>query len=170
MDQPLNKTELLTAIQSEHAHLEHVIASIDPTRLTEPGVYPDNNWSVKDVVAHVVAWEQMLVDWLRARQLGSVPKFQPIEMWRDTDALNEHFWAEHRDQPLEDVLGDFQASFQQIITEIEALPDEAITSSEPFDPETKRSLFAHIACNTFEHYAEHTQAIQNWLDRIRTKA
>ena len=166
----LNKSQLLDAIRTEHARFAATIAAVDPSQLHEPGLYDDNDWTVKDVVAHVVAWEQMLVDWLHTRRLGGTPRFQPNDMWSRTHELNDLFHAEHKDRPMPDVMADFERSYEQVIQEIEALPDEAITSDEPFDPVTQRPLFPHIAVNTFEHYADHTGAMQAWLRRTEARS
>src|SRR5574341_330088 len=55
---PSSKTELLARIQAERAALEQAIANLSEAQMTALG---PESWSVKDHLAHVVTWEQILV-------------------------------------------------------------------------------------------------------------
>jgi hypothetical protein len=50
------KTDLLTEIRTQRRHLENNLAGLTPAEMCQPGVCGD--WSVKDVLAHLTAWEQ----------------------------------------------------------------------------------------------------------------
>jgi hypothetical protein len=55
----MNKAELIEAIRSERAELEALWAGATEEQMTRrPG--PQADWSVKDLIAHLVSWEQKL--------------------------------------------------------------------------------------------------------------
>jgi hypothetical protein len=56
------KNELLSAIAADRARLEAVTAPLPGRELTTPG---REGWSVKDHLAHIAAWERMIVAHLR---------------------------------------------------------------------------------------------------------
>ena len=67
---PLTCSEMLALIAKERQILEDEIGKLEPRQLTQGGV-TDANWSVKDLMMHLVEWEQMFLGWYRA---GHWPK------------------------------------------------------------------------------------------------
>jgi len=66
--------------------------------MVEPGVVGE--WSVKEVLAHLVEWEQMVVGWYRVGHGGEVPELPaPGYKWNQTPPLNQMLapWS-HLDQ------------------------------------------------------------------------
>jgi hypothetical protein len=56
---PMSKIELLDWLQEEYRRWELLLDEIGPTRMDQPGVNGD--WSMKDIVAHLTAWNRWLV-------------------------------------------------------------------------------------------------------------
>src|SRR3954469_21202012 len=94
------------------ARREHkdFLASIPRERMTEPGA--TGPWSVKDVIAHVGAWRSRTLARLEAAAAGQSepPPPWPPELEGD-DQINEWFYQQHRDEPLDAVLAGWDASF-----------------------------------------------------------
>ena len=61
MARPTSRSELLErmAVEYERLHLE--VAALDPGRRERPGACDD--WSVKDLLAHLDAWHEMFLGW-----------------------------------------------------------------------------------------------------------
>ncbi len=64
MTKQSSKVELLKDIQVEHARLDKMLSTLTAEEMIRPGVVGD--WSVKDVLAHLAAWEQLLLGWYEA--------------------------------------------------------------------------------------------------------
>jgi hypothetical protein len=71
--------------------------------MEEPGIVGE--WSVKDVLAHLYEWEQMVLRWLAAGKRGETPEV-PAEgyKWNQLPALNEEIWLKYKDLPLDEIL------------------------------------------------------------------
>ena len=60
MDAAPSKAEFLDTMRSERDRWEALLAEADETQMVEPGVAGD--WSLKDLVAHVTAYERGLAE------------------------------------------------------------------------------------------------------------
>ncbi|MEZ4835060.1 MAG: ClbS/DfsB family four-helix bundle protein [Caldilineaceae bacterium] len=65
MPRPTSKSDLLSAIDKEHGALQAELSKLSPEQMTMPDVV--GSWSVKDVVAHLVEWHDMVLSWYRNR-------------------------------------------------------------------------------------------------------
>lgn len=162
--QQLNRADLLGVIKERRDDFADSLAGLTDEQMQQPGIYDDNNWTVKDIIAHVISWEQLQISWLVARSLGVPPITMPSRMWADTDGMNVVFYDKHADQSLADIMDTFEQSGQQIVEAVAALSEAELTNPQPF-MDTSHNLYAHIVCNTYNHYPEHTEAILNWRDR-----
>jgi hypothetical protein len=145
------KTTLLEAILEQRRLLEEKLAGLSAAEMVWPGAM--DNWSVKDILAHVVDWEQRFIGWYEAARRGeAVHTPAPGMTWRDLPRLNQEGYERHRDRPLDDVLADFHASFRQILTLVQAIPAEEMFSTEYHRWTGQWRLAGYIAGNTCDHY------------------
>jgi Protein of unknown function (DUF1706) len=72
MGKRLGKKELVSDIQRERMALDAALALIPARHMTRAGV-TRGGWSVKDVLAHLVEWQQMNLDWYAAGLRGEKP-------------------------------------------------------------------------------------------------
>ena len=110
---------LIAAVQAARAAERDVLAALDPD--VRDASAPDGGWSPKDVQAHLNAWKGRTVDRLRALRIGAN---EPIEV--ETDEANAKFHAERVAWSWPEVIADADASTDELITEIEAAPDETL--------------------------------------------
>jgi hypothetical protein len=156
------KDELLEAIQTERNHFEALIAPLSDEQMCQPAL--GGQRSVKDILAHITAWEQRCIGWIEAGLRGETPaRPEPGYAWEDIDLLNEHTYLEHQHRPLQDVLADSHRSYQQLLEQVRTLSEEDLVDPERF-PWTEGELLAwYIGANSFEHYHEHGDEIYAWL-------
>ena len=64
MPRPHTKALLLSESQKEHQALEEFLSTLSPEQMAQSGIVGE--WSVKDVLAHLYEWEQMVLGWLAA--------------------------------------------------------------------------------------------------------
>ena len=152
-----DKAELLERIRSARAELERVVSGLSEEQMTAPG--PDGSWSVKDHLAHVVAWEQITLAAIRGeRGYEVVGMDEASSRGMDVDALNAVIYERNRDRPLPEVLADYERSHQQLLSTLEGLDDADL--SRPCWPDEESPLVERIAWDTYEHYPEHAEAIR----------
>lgn len=145
------RTALLEAIHTERELLEKKLAGLTAEEMVWPGSM--DNWSVKDIVAHLVDWEQRFIGWYEAGRRGEeVHTPAPGMTWRDLPRLNEQGYEHHRDRPLAQVLADFQASFRQVLALVESIPEEEMFAADRHAWTGRWRLVGYIAGNTCDHY------------------
>jgi uncharacterized protein (TIGR03083 family) len=145
------KDELLKDIQTEHRRLEKLLASLSEEQLLLPGAVGD--WSVKDVIAHLVEWERLFLEWYRCGIEGTSPAIQPVGMGRTAiDQLNRGFYERSRLRPLPEVLADFKASYQEILDTLQVISEEEMFTPGRYAWTGRLVLADYIAANTCSHY------------------
>src|SRR3954471_12713011 len=125
MPPSLTREEALTAFDAARREHQSFLASIPQERMTEPGA--TGPWSAKDVIAHLTAWRSRTLARLEAAAAGKPgpPPPWPPEL-EEVDPVNEWFYEQHRDEPLDAVLAGWDASFDRLRAVVVALPDEAL--------------------------------------------
>jgi hypothetical protein len=165
MEEHLSKAELLDRLQTEHARLTQVISQLTEAQLTQPGII--GTWSVKDMLPHIMHWEQFALGDLEPAMRGERPapaSGAPDDEESD-DAVNARVVAQYRDVPLSDVQAAFERSFQRVVAVVEALDETDFTAESPIARMLGESVVDCLGNNTYEHYAEHSAMIRDWLAR-----
>ncbi len=161
-----SKSKLLELTCLERENLEQKIKGLTSDELVYPGTMGD--WSVKDILQHLVDWEQRWIRWYKAGKQGeAVHTPEPGYNWRQMGILNERYRQKFKDRPLDDVMLDFYASYQQIVSIIEQIPEEEMLTLGIYPWTGKLPLIKWIAGNTCEHYQWACQMIHPL--RIRRK-
>jgi len=162
MEKITNKREIITQIRDERAKLEHTLRAIPESELAVSGV--ESDWSVKDILSHIAAWERLMVSWVEASLRGEVPdRPAPDETWDDLDGLNEKLYQTHKNQSLSQVFKEFEDSYQASLKSVEALSEEDLFEAERFAWRKGDPLWHMVAGNTFWHYKEHRETMETWL-------
>jgi hypothetical protein len=145
------KEGLINNINATHAQLEKKYASLTPQQMVWQGSMDD--WSVKDILAHLADWEQRFISWYRAGVAGEFPETPaPGMTWRDLARLNQQGYELHKDETLEQVLEQYEKSFQEITALIEAMTEEEIFEPGVYAWTGKSALLPWIDANTASHY------------------
>lgn len=132
MGKRLRKKELLEAIAIERAALDEVLAEIPSRKMTERGV-TKGGWSVKDVLAHLVGWQQMNLDWYAAGLRGETPVLPaPGFTMREIPRLNEMIYRKHHRRSLQAVMQDYKDFHERILSLIKSLSDEDLVTLNRF--------------------------------------
>lgn len=177
MPETIEKTELLTKIQEGYARFETLLASLSEEQMTIPNV--NSNWSIKDNIAHITAWQDYMQEQLQGILAGKKPsQFLPDlslpNNLSDIDEVNTYIYQKHKDRPLVEVLIAFRASYQRALEAVKAVSEESLNVLPPWgakdDPiwliiTSNDPVWHIIASNTYEHYEEHSNIIQHWLQR-----
>lgn len=156
------KTQLLDAVRSERDLLEAVLARLTPEQFTQPGV--EEEWTVKDVLAHIAYWEGVMVTWLETSLAGQTPDRPATGFtWDMIHELNAANYAAHKDLPLAEIMSKYQRSQALAWAALEAAPEAALLEPGYFAWAGQRPFLVWVEANTTEHYAEHRSDIEHWL-------
>ena len=123
-------------------------------QMLEPGVVDD--WSVRDLVAHVTWWDEESIKHLPEVLDGRrVPKYS--DLYGGIDAFNAKNTDERKALSLADVLRLFDERHDQLVTYIRSVPPDQLGGDSRF----RRRL----RLDTYGHYPEHTAQIRAWRER-----
>lgn len=157
----INKPELLERIRTERARLEGILARMTVEQMLLPGA--SGEWTVKDVLAHISAWEGWMVRWTDMHLRGEAPD---VPLPWDVERMNAGTFALAKDKPLAEVLEEFRQSYQDALALAESLSKDQLqteyTDTWPMGP-----LWTGVAANTFWHYKQHRESIEAWLRQSR---
>lgn len=151
MPRPTSKNDLLAAVEKERGALEELLSGISPEEMIEPGTV--GSWSIKDVLEHVLEWEQMCLGWYRAGLKAEFPELPaPGFKWNQTPQLNQQIFENYRDLLLDDILAKFKASHHEILAVIQQLSNEDLFTAGRFLWTKKNTLGAYFVSATSSHY------------------
>jgi len=121
---PQDKAELMEHIRRERAALERAAAGLSETELIRPG---PEGWSIKDHLAHLITWEQILIvhhlqghSFAEAAQMDEATAAATADMTAE-GGLNDYFYERDKNLPLSKVLADFDASHQRVLATLEGM-------------------------------------------------
>lgn len=155
----MTKDELLANIRRERARLDTLVSSLSDAQMVAPEL--DADWSVKDVLAHISAWERLCVKWIREGRRDEEPL-------ASIDAFNDGMYRAHREQTLDAIRAESRLSYEEIVQAVQTLnADLAAAPAWATDAFTgagaTATLGQEISWNSDEHYREHIEQIEAWL-------
>jgi uncharacterized damage-inducible protein DinB len=163
------------AVRDAYAQLDVLLEQMDGDRMIEPGVFDD--WTVKDVLVHLTAWERLESSWIEAVLRGETPQLYAPgfewggvhhpKSWKAINRYNAHILKDGKDRPLEDVLAGFRATQQRVLELVGRLPERVLTEPGAFFwlAGADRDPWRPIPIDSYEHYFEHIGLIRAWMER-----
>lgn len=155
----MTKAVLIERSVAERRCFRDLLGVLSEQQMLEPNV--QGVWSVKDVVAHVIDWEERMIRWLGEGMRGETPEMPAPGMeWGEIDRLNEQIYQAHKDEPLVQVLASFERLEPAVLEAIQAVPEEDLLSSDRYPWTGGEPLWYLVAANTFWHYPGHGKVIR----------
>jgi hypothetical protein len=159
MSENTTKSELLAELDQEWAKIERICANLSSEEMVTPGV--EGEWSIKDILCHISAWEKYLLDRLGMVLSGQPPYYPAMFTWDDVHRFNARVYVENKDRPLTSVVIEFRNLYHGVMTVLEALSDDQLKAPYSYDfPDDNLTLVRLIRANTTDHYREHCAAVQ----------
>jgi hypothetical protein len=152
-------------IDSSYAALEHTIEQLSHEQLNTP---IDGSWSAKDLLAHIAAWQQVMLQFHVGRKpfeqvtgLNDVP-YGPTPV----DQINEAFYERDKNLALSDVLQAFRGGHQQLMATLETMSEADLF--KPYTPagrgpDSTSPLIDWIIGDSYDHYDEHRATMERLL-------
>jgi hypothetical protein len=165
-----HKEIFLARLMHERDKFELLLNRVGYTRrMTLKGVA--GKWSIKDMLAHILAYEQYIADrmdeilrdevYLPCRTQNALDAFldefgypdfgSPL---LDDDGPNEWIVEKYKNVSLDEVVTQEIQAFAAVVSSLEKISEEMLN---------QHNLYDRIANNTFLHYREHTADIKRWL-------
>lgn len=151
MPKPITKDQILEDAQKERTTLEELLSTLTPEQMTRPNTIGE--WAAKDVLSHLMEWEQMVMAWYAAGVKGKTPSVPSEEFnWGQLPQLNHAIYLKHRDRSLTDIQKEFKASYKKIIKTIEGIPEKTLFTRKVYKWTSNNLLAAYFVSCTCSHY------------------
>ena len=127
-----------------------------------------DGWTVKDHLAHIAAWEDSLLALIQGHDRESAMGLS--EAVEGIDNVNEAVRKLHATDTPDEALGYFRDSHAQLVAALGKLDDADLQKPyshyQPSDPDEKRPVVGWVAGDTYEHYAEHI----DWINQLLSES
>jgi uncharacterized protein (TIGR03083 family) len=164
-EQPMTADQLIATLTAQRQGLLDVLAGLTDEQLDRTGVAGD--WSIKNTLGHLAAWEETLVritpDRLRT---GAYPE-ELRELNADEDASNARIVNERTQLTPADQLAELDRARAALVAMIRDLGDDALARERPW-PEWEPPLADYFLEIVGEHEREHGSAIRAGVAALRT--
>jgi hypothetical protein len=128
--------------------------SLPEGRLIETGVVDD--WSIKDILAHITTWEEEALKYLPLIVKGGKPPRYSVQ-YGGIDAFNALRSEQKRGLPLPEVLKQLEEVHQELLHYIGDVPEDQFARETPFRH--------RLRLDTYSHYSLHTRMINKWREQ-----
>src|SRR5687767_13153422 len=166
---PGSKTELLERMRAGREEWNALIAQIPDSARTEPALA--GGWSVKDLIAHVAAFENWTAAQIRAASERRAPTDRELygveevtldpEGW-DLDRENAAIYARYRDMPLAEVMIFSSQAFADLVAAVEAVSDEDFDRTGAQTWTGDATLLEIIPGQCYGHYEQHADELKSF--------
>ena len=160
------KAHILTALSEQFEQWENLLASLSESQITAPGFF--DNWSIKDIVAHLWAWQQRSIARMEAVRLNREPEFPTWvagldpEDYAVTDPVNAWIYTTNRDLPWAQVHQNWRTGFQQLLKSADGITEKDLLDTEKY-AWLQGTPVALVLLGTYDHHQEHIEKLQKLL-------
>lgn len=151
----MDRQQLLKKVDKAWVELKESFTGLSDTQLAEPGVV--ENWSVRDILAHVTIWEEEALKYLPLIMKGGKPPRYSVQ-YGGIDAFNALMTEQRRSLSLSEVLRQLDETHSQLVDYLQSVPEEQFIRETPFRH--------RLRLDTYSHYPIHTKAIREWREQL----
>ena len=156
----MNKQDILDELIEARQELMAAIEGLTPDQMLEPGAV--GTWSIKDVLAHLTAWESEAVTALNQVQNNRVPGIVAID---DIDEWNDEQHQASFYRPLDAVLEDLEGVHRMLLRMVEDFDEQTLTDNTRVAWMEGEPLAYLIEENAYLHEREHAEDIGDWREQ-----
>ena len=148
--------ELLDGLQAAREEFLVAMADIDPALRLTPGLVED--WSARDLMAHVGYWTGHAAESLHRAEQGELSAFGRDEL--SVDDRNAVVTRVARETDYATVASREQSAYEAFVERLAVVDPESLSDRDA-DGDTLEEI---IGFDGAEHYREHTLDIRTWFD------
>ena len=153
------KAEILDLLERAYEEQQAFAAGLSDEERAAPGT--PEQWAARDLVAHVVTWQERLAHNIHAASRGETPPAVG-----DVDQANAEIFEQHRNRPWEDILAYAARAVEVLAETVRAMRDDDLLSTQTLPWQRNRPLwrtivgtgYVHPLSHLTQYYAEHGQA------------
>ena len=155
------QAEQIAALRADQAFWRALAAEVGPARYTDPG--PMGEWSFADMAGHLVGWRERTINRVLAIGRGEPEPAPPwpadLDADDDVDRVNDWIQEQHAGRSPEQLVADYDASYDRLIEALESVPAHLHEAMVPWadEPLVEVDFTGHL-------HDEHVGPARAWLD------
>ena len=160
------KDHILAALSEQFERWEELLASLSTEQITAPQF--DDNWSIKDVLAHLWGWQVISSARLEAAVLNREPLYprwlteSRADWEEDVDRTNARIYEVCHIKPWAEVHQNWRAGFLRLLEVGAAIPERNLLDADRY-PWLKGYSLAFVLVASYDHHQEHLEKLLAWL-------
>ena len=166
------KEHILAALREQFEHWEALLASLSEEQIAASRF--DENWSVKDVMNHLWAWQQISIARLEGGVMGHEPDYPQWilsvgEDWEDqADAVNDLVFERNHNKPWLEIYQNWRNGFLKLLELGEQISERNLLDGSRYSW-LKGYNLAYILIASYDHHQEHLEKLQDLLGKGTVK-
>jgi len=160
------KDHILAALREQFNSWDELLSSLSEELLTTP--YFDFDWAIKDVMAHLWAWQQISIARMEGGLQDREPEFpkwivEAIANWEeDADRVNALTFERNHNTAWSDIYNRWRAGFLKFLELGEKISERDLLDGDRYSWLNGHSL-AVILVASYDHHQEHYEKLTRWL-------
>jgi len=160
------KGHILAALRELFNSWEEMLANLSEAQIATP--HFDFDWSIKDVIAHLWAWQQISIARVEAGLHDHEPEFpkwivENIENWEeDADRVNALTFQTQHEKPWSEIYQNWKNGFLHFLELGNEISERDLLDGDRF-PWLKGYSLAFILIASYDHHQEHYEKLLAWL-------
>jgi hypothetical protein len=156
------KEHILAALREQLDRWEELLAGLSDEQITAPRF--DYNWSIKDIVTHLWAWQQISVARMESAVLNREPEFPKwvAALGRDweenADQTNACVYETYHETPWSEVYQNWREGFLRLLEVGEPISEKDLLDGDRYSWLKGYSL-AFILVASYDHHQEHLEKL-----------
>ena len=156
------KEHILAALREQFHHWEGLLATLSEEQITTP--HFDLNWSIKDVIAHLWAWQQISIARMEAGVKDREPEFPKwivasVENWEeDADRVNALTFETQHTKLWSEIYENWRNGFLKLLRLGNQISERASLDGNSYTWLKGYSL-ATILIASYDHHQEHLEKL-----------
>jgi len=157
-----DKSQFIAALRDVFNRWEQLLAALNEEQITAR--LPSSRLSIKDVMAHLWAWQQVSSARLEAALSNREPEFPQWlaglhpESEENRDKYNERIYQDNRESPWSSVHQVWKAGFLRFLELAEAIPEPDLLEVGKYSWLREYPLSA-VLLGSYNHHHEHLESL-----------
>ena len=160
------KEHILAALREQFNRWEILLASLSEEQIIAP--HFDYNWSIKDVIAHLWAWQQISIARMEAGVQDREPEYSRWivsigEDWEeDADRVNALTFETNHAKSWSEIHQNWREGFLRFLELGNEISERDLLDGDRY-PWLKGYSLAFILVASYDHHQEHLEKLLDWL-------
>ena len=160
------KGHILAALQEQFERWEELLAGLREVQIDAPQF--ELNWSIKEIMAHLWAWQQISIARVEGSMLDREPEYPQWitnigEDWEENaDRVNALTFENNHEKPWSEVYQSWKIGFLRFLKLGHQISERDLLNGDRY-PWLKGYSLASILIASYGHHQQHLEKLTDWL-------